>query len=343
MLESIFNDKKSIFIAEIGLNHNGRFGEAHEMIARAAESGADAVKFQTFVPELMNSPYTRSLMERGDESFTDRAVIDFLARFTLRGEDYVKLKERASACGVEFFSAAFDAPSVDLLERTGVRLYKIASSEVTNIPLLEKVASCRKPVIMSTGMSRAHEIGSAIEALAANGCPEICLLHCVSLYPMEPAEANLLRIVSLREMFGLHTGLSDHSAGHETAAAAAILGARVFEKHFKLSDSHDCPDAAVSLSPAAFREMVLKVNEALLMPGSGEIGFSGREGETAAAARRSLFAARDIAEGDIIGREDLVALRPGKGMSASMFYSVAGKKALRDISAGSLIKPDYFK
>ena len=313
------------------------------MVMRAAESGADAVKFQTFVPELMNSPYTKSLMEKGDESYTDRGVIDFLSEFTLEKDEYLKLKERAAASGVEFFSAPFDAPSVDLLEGLEVRLYKVASSEVTNIPLLERVASCGKPVIMSTGMSGADEIDTAINVLQKKGCPEICLLHCVSLYPMEPGEANLMRIVSLREKFGLPTGLSDHSTGHETVAAAALLGARVFEKHFKLNESHECPDAAVSLSPEAFREMTLKVNEAILMTGSGEIDFSGREAETASGARRSLFAARNIAEGNIIKKEDLVALRPGTGISTSMFYSVAGKKALRDIRSGALIKPDDFE
>lgn len=343
MLDNIFGNKKVIFIAEIGLNHNGSFSQAYEMIMRAAEAGADAVKFQTFVPELMNSPYTKSLMERGDESFTDSGVIDFLRQFTLKEEEYIKLRERAIASGVEFFSAPFDAPSVDLLERTGVRLYKIASSEVTNLRLLEKTGRTGRPVIMSTGMTSSDDIKTALNTLKKNGSGEICLLHCVSLYPMRSDEANLSRIVTLRENFGLHTGMSDHSTGCETVTAAAVLGARIFEKHFKLGDDHDCPDAAVSLSPGAFREMTMRVNETISMLGSGDIDYSGREAATAEGARRSLFAAADIAGGSIIQADDLVALRPGKGISSSMIYSVAGKKALRNIQAGSLIKPEYFK
>lgn len=343
MLESVFRNKKTIFIAEIGLNHNGSFAQAYEMIMAAAEAGADAVKFQTFNPELMNSPYTKSLMEKGDTSFADRGVIDFLSKFTLEKDEYLKLKERAAASGVEFFSAPFDAESVDLLEYTGVKLYKLASSEVTNIPLLKRVAHTRKPVIMSTGMSSEDEIAAAVKTLKDNGCPETCLLHCVSLYPVRPDEANLLRIVNLRERFGLHTGLSDHSTGYETVAAAAILGARVFEKHFKLGDDHQCPDAEVSLAPAAFKEMTVKVNEAISMLGSGDIPYGQRESGTARAARRSLFAADDIKKGSIIDEKSLVALRPGTGISAAMFYRVAGKKALRDIQSGALITPEDFE
>ncbi len=342
MLEPVFGKRKAVFIAEIGLNHNGRPAEAGEMIARAAESGADAVKFQTYLPELMNSQYTKSLMEKGDESFTDSGVIDFLAQFTLREEEYMKLKERAASCGVEFFSAAFDAPSVELLERLGVRLYKVASSEVTNTPLLEKIAAAAKPVIMSTGMATADDIECALATLKSGGCPEVCLLHCVSLYPMQNSEANLLRIVSLRERFGLHTGLSDHSTGRETVTAAAVLGARVFEKHFKLADDHKCPDAEVSLSPCDFKEMTVKVNEVIDMLGDGRIEYGSRESGTAKAARRSLFASVEIKQGSIIDKSDLVALRPGKGISPRMIYSVAGKKALRDIPAGALIKPEDF-
>ena len=182
-----------------------------------------------------------------------------------------------------------------------------------------------------------------MKTLKDNGCSEICLLHCVSLYPMRPDEANLLRIVSLRERFGLHTGLSDHSTGHETVTAAAILGARVFEKHFKLGEDHECPDAVVSLTPGAFKTMTVKVNEAVSMLGTGDIAYTGRESGTARAARRSIFAAADVKMGGTIDEKSIVALRPGTGISAAMFYSVAGKKALRDIRSGELIKPEDFE
>lgn len=342
MLETIFGSSKPVFIAEIGLNHNGDIDVAEKMIEKASESGAHAVKFQTFIPELMNSPLTSSLMNGDVEPVKDNSIIDFFKTFIFTPEQWVRLKKKSEDCGVVFFSAPFDLPSVDLLESINIPLYKIASSEVTNPMLLKKIASTGKPVILSTGMSTADEIDSAIRILEGSGSGEIVLLHCVSLYPLDDSEANLSRIISLREHFGKPVGISDHSRDYASVMIASALGAVVVEKHFKLSDDHDCPDKDVSLSPVQFREMVSAAERGSLMAGDGKINFSGRESDTARGAKRSLFAAKDLTTGSVLSDTDILCLRPGTGIPASCIYDFTGRKLKTDIKKGSILKPEYF-
>jgi sialic acid synthase SpsE len=342
MLETIFRSRKPLFIAEIGLNHNGDIDTAEKMIEKAAESGAHAVKFQTFIPGLMNSPLTSSLMKGDAEPVKDDSIINFFETFVFSLEQWIRLKKKSEECGVVFFSAPFDPPSVDLLESINTPLYKIASSEVTNPVLLKKIASTGKPVILSTGMSTADEIDSAIRILEGNGSGDIVLLHCVSLYPLDDSEANLSRIISLRERFCKTVGISDHSRDYASVMIAAAFGAAVIEKHFKLTDDHDCPDKDVSLSPGQFMEMVIAAKRGALMAGDGKIEFSGRESETAKGAKRSLFAAKDLSAGSIISGTDILCLRPGTGIPASRIYEFTGRKLKTGIKQGSILKPEYF-
>ncbi len=343
MLNTIFNNKKIVFIAEIGLNHNGEISLAEEMIVRAAEAGADAVKFQTFIPEKMNSPYTSSLLKTGEDKNPDYGIIEFFRKFTFTEEQWRKLKKISVSCGTEFFSAPFDAESVELLERLDVRLYKVASSELTNTPLIRKIGSTGKPVLLSTGMAVEKEIETCLANLKQSGNPETVLLHCVSLYPAAKEEANLKRIVSLRERFGNPAGLSDHTAGYESAVVAAVLGAEVIEKHFMIDENHDCPDREVSLTAAGFKEMTEKVRDAIALTGSGEIRYSGREADTARAAKKSLFASKKIKAGDMITAESIIALRPGVGISPEMIDDITGRRSKTDINEGSLLRREYFE
>jgi sialic acid synthase SpsE len=343
MLNKIFNNKKIVFIAEIGLNHNGDPALAEEMIARAAEAGADAVKFQTFIPEKMNSPYSSSLLKNGEEKDPDYGIIDFFRKFTFTEAQWKKLKSVSEKCRTEFFSAPFDPESVELLEKLNVRLYKVASSEVTNTPLLRKIGAAKKPVLLSTGMASEQDIEISLKILKDSGCPETVLLHCVSIYPAEKNEANLKRIVSLRDRFKIPAGLSDHTGDYESAVIAAALGAVVIEKHFIIDENHDCPDKNVSLTAPDFKEMTIKVNDTLAIMGSGNIQYSGREADTARAARRSLFAAKQIVSGEIITDDSIIALRPGTGISANMIDALTGKKSKIDIKEGSLLKWEYFE
>ena len=343
MLNTVFNNKKIVFIAEIGLNHNGDITLAEEMIARAAEAGADAVKFQTFIPEKMNSPYTSSLMKNGEEKNPDYGIIDFFRKFTFTENQWKKLKRVSESNGTEFFSAPFDAESVELLEKLDVRLYKVASSELTNTPLIRKIGATKKPVLLSTGMAGENDIDLCLKNLKHSGNSETVLLHCVSLYPAAKEEANLKRIVSLRGKFGIPAGLSDHTSGYESAMIAAALGAAVIEKHFMIDKNHDCPDKDVSLTAEGFREMIEKVNDTIAMTGDGTIPYSGREADTARAARKSLFASKKISAGDILSGESVIALRPGVGISPNMIDEITGKKSKVDINEGSLLRWEYFE
>lgn len=341
MLESVIPRKhEALYIAEIGLNHNGDAALAGRMIEAAARAGADAVKFQVFVPELMNSRYTVDLLAGRPEGAGDEGILDFFRGFVLGEDAYRHLAGVARSHGVTFFASVFDLPSLELMEGLGAPLYKIASSEVTNWPLIEAIARTGKPAVMSTGMAAEDEIAGALAAFRRHSAAEVVLLHCVSLYPLPPAEVNAARIGTLSERFGCPVGFSDHSRDILAAVVAAARGARVFEKHFTIDRFHDCPDKEVSLAPDDFRRLIDAVEEAIPMVGSGAIPFGAAEGQVARAARRSLFARRTIERGAVIGADDLVALRPGTGIPVHRRDTVLGRRALREIPAGHLVRSE---
>ncbi len=342
-IRDIFKNKDFIFIAEIGINHNGDIDTACKMIDAATNAGADAVKFQTFVPEMMFSSYGKSLLEESKSYYRDYSLIDFFRKLTFTKDEYVRIAECAKKAGTLFFSSVFDDASLTLLEELNVPLYKIASSEVTNEPLLALIGTTRKPVILSTGICTEHEIDRAISTLRKNGTPDIALLHCVSLYPMPPERANLKRIISLRERFGLEAGFSDHSSDCSAAALAASLGARIFEKHFTLARDFKCPDASVSLDPVQFREMIHACRIAVAMLGDGSIDYDAHQKEVAKSARRSLYAKRFIPPGKKITPDDIAAKRPGVGIPPSLQENIIGKTARVNIEEDSLLKMEYFE
>lgn len=342
-LRDLFKKKPLILIAEIGLNHNGDPVTALHMIEEAARAGADAVKIQTFVPERMYSIYATSLMNYHREKEPDRSQIEFFSRFVLSEDNHRLLKKAAEGLGVVFFSSAFDEESVELLERVEAPMYKIASSEVTNHILLERIAATKKPVIMSTGIATEEEIGMACELLRRRGTPDLALLHCVSLYPLPPEKANLSRIVSLRERFGTEVGFSDHTRDGRTAEIAAALGARIFEKHFTPSFDFDCPDSAVSMPPEEFRQMRKSIEEVTKLTGDGHISYDFSEKEVANSARRSLFSARQIRRGETLAAGDVVAKRPGVGLPVYRLGELLGRKCVREIPEDHLLKREYFE
>ncbi len=330
-MDKVFKGEATFFIAEIGINHNGSRDEALSMVEAAAGAGADAVKFQTFVPDEMYSRYTNSMLRGDAKPVADSAQIDFFSRFVLGEEDYSALKRAAESLSLVFFSSAFDIQSVEMLERVGIPIYKLASSEVTNTPLLRRIAATGKPVIMSTGMSTGEEIGSAVETLRSGGAGGLILLHCVSLYPLPPARANLMRIESLKKRFDLPVGFSDHAPDGKGCVLAAMFGARVFEKHFMPEDGYDCPDAAVSLSPGEFERMRRDVETAIEMIGDGHIDYDFSEKEVANSARRSLFSRRSLRAGEVLDGSVIAAKRPGVGLPVADMQRVLGRKIRRDI------------
>ncbi|MBN1534114.1 MAG: N-acetylneuraminate synthase family protein [Spirochaetes bacterium] len=337
------SEGRPFFIAEIGLNHNGDAAAAGRMIDAAAGIGVGGVKFQTLVPELLNSVHARGLLEHGTEGEADTSAVDFFRRLSLTAGEMAALKERADRRGVLFFSSVFDGPSLELLEGVGVPLYKLASSEITNLPLIEAVADTGKPAIISTGICSEEEIGEAVAAFRRRSGAYLALLHCVSRYPLPPEEVNLARIISLRRRFHLDVGFSDHTDGIHACAFAASLGSRIFEKHFTLHDTWDCPDSAVSLSPVRFREMMELTELAVRMQGDGTITHGSGESETARAARRSLFARRDIPAGKVIEPEDLVALRPGIGIQPNRIAEVLGRRARCRIDKNMMIRREHYE
>lgn len=339
-MKSILSKKQPLFISEIGLNHNGDCSTAEKMIIESARAGANAVKFQTFIPEKMNSIYTKDLMDNDSDQNSDNGVIDFLSQFTLSEKEYRHLFSVAKSEGVIMFSAPFDMESLKLLMDLDVELLKIASSEMTNTLLLKNIATTGKPAILSTGMSSESEIRVALDILDSSNS-DIALLHCVSLYPIEAAEANLRRITTLKSVFSREVGISDHCSDIINPVIAASLGSRIFEKHFMLDENHTCPDKDVSITPEKFRKMVDTVKDVFDRLGDGEIKKISREDSVAKAARRSLFASRDIAQGEKLSEENLICLRPGTGIPANMLDEITGKTVNRDIKKDSILKISY--
>jgi len=328
------------FISEIGLNHNGNVKTAEDMIIKSAESGAHAVKFQTFIPEMMNSIYTKNLLENGEDRIPDDGVINFLKQFVLSKKELAHLKSVADSEGVIFFSAPFDMESLEILSELDTPLFKIASSEITNLPLLKAVADTGKPVIISTGMSSENEISEALEIFSEKNT-DAALLHCVSLYPTPKENANLRRISTLKSIFQCDIGISDHSSEIINSVIAASLGSTIFEKHFIPTSEHECPDAAVSITPELFREMTKTVKEVVVRLGDGAVYKKSGEDDVAIAARRSIFAGRTIKSGEIISMDMLKFQRPGTGIPVNMLDEITGRRANRDIEENKILKEDY--
>lgn len=253
-------DNRTYVIAEIGLNHGGDVALAKALIKAAARAGADAAKFQTYV--------TEKRAPKGNQP-----VRDLLQSLELPFEAFAELKDAAEGAGIDFFSTAFDTESVNYLESIGCAMYKIASFDVVNRELLRAVAGTGKPVIMSVGMANRKEIDVAYEILELGGA-NIALLHCVSCYPLQEDDANLAAIYALQDQYDCVIGYSDHTAGIEVPLLAVAAGAQVVEKHFRLTDTMECVDAAVSISEAQMREMVERIRRTERAFGSGELGMT---------------------------------------------------------------------
>ena len=341
-IKEIFTQERAALIAEIGINHNGDRDSAKKLIIAAAQAGADAVKFQTYNPESLYSVYTKSLMETGSESFPDRGIINFFAQFYFSPKDLAYLKKTADSNNVEFFSAPFDIESVDTLEKIGVRLYKVASSEVTNIRLLNAIAQTGKPVLLSTGMTHEKEIAEAVSILNKAGC-DLTILHCVSLYPLQDSEMNLSRMSYLAKRFEKPVGFSDHSKDITGAVAASFMGASVIEKHFTLGGDYRCPDENVSVDPSGLKKLDEELRKARVMMGNGAVSFDVKEAEVAKGARRSLYAKKAIPAGKVLDEHDMIEKRPGVGIPADKIYFYIGKRSRKNIEKDFLLHDEYFE
>ena len=329
-------------IAEAGVNHNGDITLAMHLVDAAANAGADFVKFQTFNPDALATPVADKAEYQIRTTGNDETQLDMLRRLVLTRDDHVRLKAYCAERGIEFLSTPFDADSADMLVELDVPAIKISSGDLTNLPLLRHVALTGKPMIVSTGMGTLDEIREAVGAIRTVGAEDITILHCVTDYPADPADANLRAIRTLADAFDLPVGYSDHTPGISVAIAAAAIGATVVEKHITLDRSLPGPDQQASLEPAEFASLVSGIRTVEKALGTGEKIPSEREIANIAAARRSLVSARAIAKDSVVTADDLTIMRPGTGMTPSKLDTVIGRKANRAIDPGTLLTEDMF-
>lgn len=327
-------------IAEAGVNHNGDPALAMRLVDVAADAGADCVKFQTFRPDELASETAPKAQYQAAATGAAESQLQMLRRLALPDAAWAAIARHCAARGIEFLSTPFDEQSAALLHRLGVRRFKISSGEVTNLPFLAAVARYRKPVLLSTGMATLDEVRAAVEALDAAGCPGVTLLHCVTDYPADPADANLRAMATMARTFVTAVGWSDHTLGNEVAFAAAALGAAVIEKHFTLDRGLPGPDHAASLGPDELVALVRGIRKIESALGDGTKAPTAREAANRAVVRRSLVAAVDIPAGAVIGDSMIAARRPGDGLPPALKPSLIGKRAVRTIAAGTVLTND---
>ena len=327
-----------LIIAEAGVNHNGNLDLALKMVDEAKRAGADIVKFQTAIPEKVISKYADKAEYQKKTTGNEESQLEMCKRIHLKLSDYDIIKKYCEEVGIEFLSTPFDLESIDYLEKLGMRLWKIPSGEITNLPYLIKIAKTGKPVIMSTGMAELKEVEEAVNVLKENGAGEIILLHCTTEYPAPFESVNLRAMNTLREKFGTEVGYSDHTVGFEAAVAAAVLGAAVIEKHFTLNHNMEGPDHKASLEPEEFEIMVNNIRLIEKALGDGVKQPAEAEKKNIAIARKSIVAAKDIKKGEVLTEDNITVKRPGSGISPMKWFEVLGTEAVRDFGEDELIE-----
>ena len=327
-------------IAEAGVNHNGDLELAHRLVDVAVEAGADAVKFQTFKAERMISRGAPKANYQVETTGAVESQFDMVKALELPPDAFAQLKARCQERNILFLSTPFDHESADLLARLDVAAFKMASGEITNLPFLEHVARYGKPMIVSTGMASIGEVETGVHTIQGTGNRDIALLHCVSNYPADPADVNLNAMHTMARAFGFPVGYSDHTLGLEVPLAAVALGACVVEKHFTLDKTLSGPDHRASLEPQELASMVRGIRKVEASLGHGRKEPAASEANTAAVARKSLVAARNLAAGTVLTEELLTVKRPGTGLPPSMGPYLLGLRVKIDVAEDTLITLD---
>ena len=330
----------TFIVAEIGVNHNGSVKMAKKLIDAAKEVGADAAKFQAFKTDRIVTKYAEKAAYQKETTDPKKSQYNMLKRLELSDAEIKELYGYSRKRNIMFLSSAFDEESVDLLDRLNVPAFKVASGEVTDLPLLRHMATKKRPVILSTGLSTLEEIAEALEIFKAENIEDIVLLHCITSYPARAEEANLKAMDTLRKQFGFPVGFSDHTLGTAVPIAATALGAAFIEKHFTLDNKLSGPDHRASLEPNEFRQMVLDIKNVERALGNGVKKPTAEEEEIKKAARRSIVAKVRIRRGTIIRESMLDFKRPGSGLEPKNLHKVVGKKANKDIETDELITFD---
>jgi pseudaminic acid synthase len=331
------------FIAELSANHNQDFERAVRIVQAAKSAGADAIKLQTYTPDTITLRSDRECFRiKGGTLWDGRTLHDLYGEANTPWEWHSRLQKVAAELGLDFFSSPFDHSAVDFLETLKVPAYKIASPEIVDLPLIEKVAHTGKPLIISTGMATREEIQEGVETARRAGAKEIVLLKCTSAYPSPPEEMNLRAIPELERAFGVPVGLSDHSVGIAVPVVAVALGACIIEKHLTLSRSDKGPDSAFSLEPEEFKAMVDAVRVAEKALGQAQIGPVAKE-EASRVFRRSLFVVEDMKSGEAFTSRNVRSIRPSDGLHTRHLHQVLGKRCARDLERGTPFSWDLVK
>ena len=332
--------KPCFLIAELSANHLHDFNLAVETIHKMKEAGADCVKLQTAKPDSITIDSNKSdFVIEGGTAWDGRTLYDLYKETNTPWEWHEPLKKIIEDLGMVFFSSPFDMKAVDFLETLEVPAYKIASFEITDIPLIKYAASKGKPMIMSTGIANIEDINDAIEACISSGNNQIILLKCTSAYPTPFEEVHLNSIPTIRNQFNCHIGLSDHTLGNIVPLGAVALGAKIIEKHFILKRSLGGPDAAFSLEPDEFKQMVNQIRDLENALGKSEI-FVSKKVEKSRQFARSLYVVEDIKEGEVFTVKNIRSIRPGYGLKPKYLYEVIGKKAKIDVEKGTRLSWD---
>ncbi|PHU34441.1 N-acetylneuraminate synthase [Pseudobutyrivibrio ruminis] len=331
-------------VAEIGCNHNGKKEIARQLVEKAKECGADAVKFQTFKASDLISKYAPKAEYQKETTGVADSQLEMTAKLELPREDFLELKKYAEGLGLDVFSTPFDMGSIDFLESQGQNLWKIPSGEVTNLPYLERIGAIKcenKKIILSTGMATIDEIRTCVDILVKSGTEEgnIIILHCNTEYPTKDNDVNLLAIEDLKKNFPNNKiGFSDHSVGSVAAVGATLLGVALIEKHFTLDKNMEGPDHKASATPEELKELCDNVRRMEIIKGVPQKLVTDSERKNMVVARKSIVAKKAIKEGDTFTEDNITCKRPGNGISPMKWYEVLGKKAIRDFDEDELVE-----
>lgn len=331
---------KVIIIAEAGVNHNGDYELAKQLVVKAKEAGADYVKFQTAKPELVISKFAEMAEYQKTNTGKVESQLDMCKKIHLNLTDYKPLKAYCEEVGIKFISTPFDLVSIDVLDSLDMDFWKVPSGEITNYPYLVKIAKTHRPVVMSTGMCELYEIRDALDVLLGNGLTknQLSILHCNTEYPTPMKDVNLTAMDDLAKEFGVRVGYSDHTQGIEVPIAAVAMGAQIIEKHFTLDHNMPGPDHKASLEPQELKSMVVAIRNIEQALGDGHKHVSDSERKNIAIARKSIIAMRDIKKGELLSEDNLTVKRPGNGINPMRWNEVVGRIAIRDFEEDELIE-----
>lgn len=333
-----FDNDRVFIIAEVSANHGGSLKRAIDMIKEAKRCGADAVKFQAYLPDTITLNIDNKYFKIKHPEWGGQTLYELYKKAYTPWNWFKKLKSVAYNEGIIFFATAFDNKSVDLLEGLNVPFHKIASFELIDLPLIKYMANTKKPIIMSTGMATIPEIREAVSSARRYGAKDVALLKCVSSYPAGPEEMNLATIPDMKKLFKCKIGLSDHSLGIGVPIAAVSLGAKIIEKHFTLSKKIRTPDSFFSIEPLELKALVDNIR--IVEKAIGKVDYRLTENSRKSIIfRRSLFIAGDIKKGEVFNESNVKSVRPSFGMRPKYLDKVIGKKARMDIKAGTPLEP----